>query len=53
MMTTYWCVVVRYDDPRGGTWRGVPLPREQAEQQLSVEAARVHGTAWLEQARRP
>lgn len=43
-----WRVVVRYDDPRGGTWRSVPMPREQAEQQLEIELNRVRGNAWLE-----
>lgn len=43
-----WRVVVRYDDPRGGLWRGPPETREEAQARLRVLAERVHGSAWLE-----
>ncbi len=43
-----WRVVVRYDDPRGGIWRGPLESRKEAERRLYVEAARVHGSIWVE-----
>lgn len=43
-----WRVVVLYDDPRGGVWRGPPETKDEAEERLSIERARVHGIAWTE-----
>ena len=47
---TYWRVVVRYDDPRGGTWYGPVETLEEAQKRLTLEQSRVHGRAWIEQA---
>jgi hypothetical protein len=43
-----WRVVVVYDDPRGGIWRGPLEDRASAEARLAREAARVRGSARLE-----
>jgi hypothetical protein len=43
-----WRVVVRYDDPRGGIYRGPTLTRKEAERHLVSEQSRVCGTAWIE-----
>lgn len=46
----YRIVVVRYDDPRGGIYRGPLLDSaEEAKKQLELELSRVHGTAWIEE----
>jgi hypothetical protein len=41
-------VVIRYDDPRGGIWRGPIEDRASAEARLLTEAARAHGSVWIE-----
>lgn len=47
-MSKLWRVVVKYDDPRGGIWRGPIESRENAEKRLAKEAERVRGRVWLE-----
>lgn len=43
-------VIVRYDDPRGGIYRGPVLDTlEAAKKQLAIELGQVHGTAWIEE----
>ena len=41
-------VIVRYDDPRGGIWRGPLETRASADARLKQESARVHGSTWIE-----
>lgn len=42
-------VVVRYDGPHAGVWRGPLLDTEaEAKAALELELSRVHGTAWIE-----
>jgi hypothetical protein len=44
-----WRVVVRYTGQHAGMWYGPAMTRKEAEEQLIVERARVHGSAWIEQ----
>jgi hypothetical protein len=43
-----WRVVVRYDDPQGGIWRGPLEDHASAVARFGAEAARVRGTVTLE-----
>lgn len=43
-------VVVIYDDPRGGIWRGPIEPIDKAEERLARELQRVRGSAVIERA---
>jgi hypothetical protein len=45
-----WCVVIKYDDPRGGTWRGPSETKAAAEARFSRERARARGVVSLEPA---
>lgn len=43
-----YVVVVVYDDPRGGTWRGPLETKEAAMNRRKVEAARVRGRVYMQ-----
>ena len=43
-----WRVVIVYDDPRGGTWRGPIEDFDTAKKRFVIEAGRAHGTVRLE-----
>ena len=49
--TEQWQVVIRYDDPRAGTWYGPAEDRGAADARLLVERARAHGSVWIERVR--
>jgi hypothetical protein len=47
-LTSCYRVVVVYDDPRGGIWRGPWETMDAARERLIIEKSRVHGVAHIE-----